>query len=88
MVESLNPARLPTRRIAVCVLLALATAGSPASPVAADERPSLLEVASGYGFSASDVETMLSGKIVFGAIEAVSDNELALSAGTLSKRAV
>jgi hypothetical protein len=88
MVESLNPARLPTRRIAVCVLLALATAGSPASPVAADERPSLLEVASGYGFSASDVETMLAGKIVFGTIEAVSDNELALSAGTLSKRAV
>ncbi len=66
----------------------LAGLPSAALPARADEPPTLLEVAAGYGFSASDVETMRSGKLVFGSLEAVSENELALSAALLSRRPV
>jgi hypothetical protein len=81
-------ARLLRRPVLVTMLVVLGSALLPTRSTAEEGPPSLLEVAAGYGFSASDVETMLSGKIVFGTLESVSDSELALSAGTLSRRSV
>ena len=48
----------------------------------------LAEVAAAYGLTAEQVERMRSGKVVGGELEAVSDNELALSFAFLSEHSV